>query len=76
MWVKPNEILASFSENPGPDIVFYDLGKVVDSVVVDERPDGKFDRNRKLKFQMENRMTDERKWISDNRRHFLYLQIH
>jgi len=35
-----------------------------------------FDRNRQLKFQMENRMTDERKWISDNRRHFLYLQIH
>jgi len=44
MWDKPSEILASFSENPGPDIVFYDFGKVVDSVVIDERPDGKFDR--------------------------------
>jgi len=44
MWDKPSEILASFSENPGPDIVFYDFGKVVDSVVVDERPDGKFDK--------------------------------
>jgi hypothetical protein len=43
-WDKPSEILASFSENPGPDIVFYDIGKVVNSVVVDERPDGKFDR--------------------------------
>jgi len=44
MYDKPSEILASFSENPGPDIVFYDIGKVVDSVVVDTRPDGKFDR--------------------------------
>ena len=44
MWDKPNEILASFSESPGPDVVFYDIGKVVDSVVVDARPDGKFDR--------------------------------
>jgi hypothetical protein len=43
-WDKPSEILASFSENPGPDIVFYDIGKVVNSVVVDERPDGQFDR--------------------------------
>lgn len=43
MWDKPNEILASFSESPGPDVVFYDIGKVVDSVVVDARPDGKFD---------------------------------
>jgi hypothetical protein len=43
-WDKPSEILASFSENPGPDIVFFDMGKVVNSVVVDERPDGKFDR--------------------------------
>ena len=43
MYDKPSEILASFSENPGPDIVFYDIGKVVDSVVVDTRPDGKFD---------------------------------
>ena len=44
MWDKPNEILASFSESPGPDVVFYDIGKVVDSVVVDARPDGIFDR--------------------------------
>jgi len=44
MYDKPSEILASFSENPGPDIVFYDIGKVVDSKVVDTRPDGKFDR--------------------------------
>ena len=44
MWDKPSEILASFSENPGPDIVFYDIGKVVDSVVVEPRPDGKFDK--------------------------------
>ena len=44
MWDKPSEILASFSENPGPDIVFFDIGRVVDSVVVDEKPDGKFDR--------------------------------
>ena len=44
MWDKPSEILASFSENPGPDIVFYDIGKVVDSVVVEAEPDGEFDR--------------------------------
>ncbi len=44
MWDRPSEILASFSENPGPDIVFYDIGKVINSVVVDERPDGQFDR--------------------------------
>jgi hypothetical protein len=44
MWDKPSEILASFSENPGPEIVFYDIGKVENSIVVDERPDGKFDR--------------------------------
>lgn len=44
MWEKPSEILASFSENPGPDIVFYDIGKVVDSVVVEAEPDGEFDQ--------------------------------
>ncbi|UCD79823.1 MAG: hypothetical protein JSW26_31315 [Desulfobacterales bacterium] len=44
MYDKPSEVLASFSENPGPDIVFYDVGKVVNSEVVDTRPDGKFDR--------------------------------
>lgn len=43
MWDKPSEILTSFTENPGPDIVFYDIGKVVDSIVIDTRPDGKFD---------------------------------
>jgi hypothetical protein len=42
-WENPSEILTSFTENPGPDIVFYDIGKVVDSIVIDTRPDGKFD---------------------------------
>jgi hypothetical protein len=43
MWDKPSEILASFCENPGPDIVFYDYGKVENSEIVDSTPDGKFD---------------------------------
>lgn len=44
IWDKPSEILTSFSENPGPDIVFYDLGKMVNSEIVDSEPDGKFDK--------------------------------
>ncbi len=44
MWDKPNKILTSFNDNPGPDIVFYDLGKVVDSEIIDARPDGNFDK--------------------------------
>jgi hypothetical protein len=44
MWDKPSEILTSFSENPGPDIVFYDFGKVENSEIVDSTPDGKFDK--------------------------------
>ena len=43
MWDNPSEILTSFSENSGPDIVFYDLGKVVNNEIVDVQPDGKFD---------------------------------
>jgi hypothetical protein len=44
MWDKPIEILTSFSEQPGPDIAFYDLGKVVNSRIIDSEPDGKFDK--------------------------------
>jgi hypothetical protein len=44
MWDKPTEILISFCENPGPDIVFYDLGKVVNGIIVDPKPDGEFDK--------------------------------
>lgn len=44
MWDKPSEILTSFNEHPGPDIVFYDLGTVVGSRVTDARPDGTFDK--------------------------------
>lgn len=44
MWDKPVEILISYCENPGPDITFYDLGKVVDGKVIDEKPDGIFDK--------------------------------
>jgi hypothetical protein len=44
MWDKPCEILTSFSENPGPDIVFYDFGKMVYSKIIDPKPDGKFDK--------------------------------
>jgi len=44
MWDTPVEIWASFCDHPGPDIVFYDIGKVVDDKIVDSRPDGEFDR--------------------------------
>ena len=44
MWDKPSEILTSFTEHPGPDIVFYDVGKVVNSRIIDPKPDGNFDR--------------------------------
>ncbi len=43
-WDRPTEILISFCENPGPDIVFYDLGKVVNGMIIDPEPDGKFDQ--------------------------------
>jgi hypothetical protein len=43
-WEKPSEILTSFTEHPGPDIVFYDLGTVVNSRIIDPRPDGQFDK--------------------------------
>jgi len=44
VWDKPGEILVSFNDNPGPDIVFYDLGTVVDNRVIDAKPDGEFDK--------------------------------
>ena len=44
MWDKPVEILTSFTDHPGPDIVFYDIGKVVNSKIIDPMPDGNFDR--------------------------------
>ena len=44
MWDRPSEILTSFTDHPGPDIVFYDIGKVVNSKIVDPMPDGNFDR--------------------------------
>jgi hypothetical protein len=43
-WDRPSEILTSFTDHPGPDIVFYDIGKVVNSKIVDPKPDGNFDR--------------------------------
>jgi hypothetical protein len=43
-WDNPSEILTSFTEHPGPDIVFYDLGTVVNSRIIDPKPDGKFDK--------------------------------
>ncbi len=43
MWKKPVEILISFADHPGPDIVFNDLGIVIDGWVVDPEPDGEFD---------------------------------
>jgi hypothetical protein len=43
-WDRPSEILTSFTDHPGPDIVFYDIGKVVNSKIIDPKPDGKFDR--------------------------------
>jgi hypothetical protein len=43
MWDKPSAILTSFNDHPGPDIVFYDLGTVVDNRIVDPKPDGEFD---------------------------------
>lgn len=43
-WQRPTEILISFSDNPGPDIVFYDLGKVVKGIIIDPEPDGEFDK--------------------------------
>jgi hypothetical protein len=43
-WRRPTEILISFCDNPGPDIVFYDLGKVVKGMIVDPEPDGEFDK--------------------------------
>jgi hypothetical protein len=44
MWDKPNAILTSFNDHPGPDIVFYDLGTVLNSRVIDAERDGKFDK--------------------------------
>lgn len=44
MWDKPSEILTSFTDHPGPDIVFYDAGKVVNSRIIDPQPDGNFER--------------------------------
>ena len=43
MWDKPSAILTSFNDHPGPDIVFYDHGTVVDNRIIDPKPDGKFD---------------------------------
>jgi len=44
MWDKPSEILTSFGENPGPDIAFFDIGKLMNNVIVDPTPDGNFDK--------------------------------
>ena len=44
MWDKPSEILASFNDHPGPDVVFYDLGTAVNSRIIDSKPDGIFDK--------------------------------
>ncbi|MEJ2169160.1 MAG: hypothetical protein P8X90_26900 [Desulfobacterales bacterium] len=44
MWDRPSEILTSFNDHPGPDIVFYDLGTVVGSRIMDAEPDGRFDK--------------------------------
>jgi hypothetical protein len=44
MWDKPSEILTSFSENPGPDIAFSDIGKVMNNEIIDPTPDGNFDK--------------------------------
>lgn len=45
IWDKPGEILIDFDEaKAGPDIIFYDIGKVKDGTVIDEEPDGKFDK--------------------------------
>ena len=44
MWDKPSEILTSFTDHPGPDIVFYDIGKMENSRIIDPKPDGQFDR--------------------------------
>jgi hypothetical protein len=43
-WDNPSEILISFTEHPGPDIVFYDHGTEVNSRIINSRPDGKFDK--------------------------------
>ena len=43
MWDKPVEILISFADHPGPDIVFDDRGVVIDGSVIDPAPDGEFD---------------------------------
>ncbi len=43
-WENPSEILTNFTEHPGPDIAFYDLGTLVDSQIIDPEPDGKFDK--------------------------------
>ena len=43
MWAKPVEILISFDDHPGPDIVFNDRGIVIDGWVIDPAPDGEFD---------------------------------
>ena len=45
MWRKPSQIAINFDEStPTPDIIFYDIGKVVDGKVVSEEPDGIFDK--------------------------------
>ena len=43
-WDRPTEILISFCDNPGPDIIFYDLGTVVNGTIIDPKPDGEFDK--------------------------------
>lgn len=42
-WQKPVEILISFADHPGPDIVFNDRGIVINGWVIDPQPDGEFD---------------------------------
>lgn len=44
MWDKPSEILTNFSENPGPDIAFSDIGKLMNNEIIDPTPDGNFDK--------------------------------
>lgn len=48
MWDKPVEILISFADHPGPDIVFNDCGVETNGRVSDPAPDGTFDNFRFL----------------------------
>lgn len=49
LWDKPSEVLIDFDETKGPDIIFYDIGKVADGKIIDEKPDGVFDKHAFIK---------------------------